>query len=124
MNTDDKDIWEKYYYYTSQPDRERLSYFSPIKNVKVQGTGFEPHVLFEVVIKRFIGIPLNSIPSGTIFHSAVICLNLLVSIIRANPFIVFLLVKVTEFVFNVCVDIEIMVFPVLLIPIVNALKIT
>lgn len=86
--------------------------------------GFEAHVLFEVVVKRFIGVPLDSISSGTMFYSAVICVNLLVSVVSANPFVVFLLVEEAEFEIKISVDVEIMVFPGPLISIVNVIQFT
>jgi hypothetical protein len=86
--------------------------------------GFEPHVLFEVVVKRFIGIPLGSIPSGASFDSTVIYVNLLVPVVGANPFIVSLLVEETEFRIKISVDFEIMVFPIGLISMVDVIKIT
>ena len=86
--------------------------------------GFEPHVLFEVVIKRFIGIPLDSIPSCAMFHSTVIYVNLQVPVVGTNPFIVSLLVEETEFTIKISVDIEIMVFPIGLISMVDFFKIS
>jgi hypothetical protein len=75
-------------------------------------------MLFQIVVERFIGVSLSSIPSSTMLQSAVVSTDMLVSIIGTNPFIIPSFREETKFVINTSINPETLVFPIFLIPMV------
>ena len=81
--------------------------------------GFEPHVLFEVVVEGFICVPIVSIFFPASYRFPVVSFDVVVSMVSAYPFIVSPLVEEVELVFKVCVYFELCVMPVNLVPFVD-----